>query len=410
MVLGIYFLITLLMLLDLVRVTAMPLSDIPAYFAISVPLGLMQAVFLLAAAQGIYFSSRTTYGSFLGELAKRRGHAVLFGAFVALVVVAVVFGNFIHPVASKMIVDFAGNRVPSTSVDPGLLALTFGLFGFFLVYPTSLMAYASSRVAEKRLRGSLLGLSVAWGVVSGVYVVTEAYMWAFGVDATGLMYLFNAVLFYAVIRNFRRSASIGGFVEKARHFPRTQARPVRDGSMSDQTALLAGKKVLYQVDPDLPYEVNMRRTLEELDSAGHSVYVFTSRSSPLHEALAGAAGAKFFLTTSGVSYMKVADETKEVLLPQSDTAIFLDVADKTIRSKKEKLVFVFDSVTDLLLINGMEETYKFLKQFLELLHEPRSTAFFLLIAKAHEAKDVNLLRGIFSSHFIEDGQGPRVAK
>lgn len=408
--LGIYLLTTVLLLLDFARVTVLPLADIPSYFAASMVLGLMQSVLLLAAAQGIYFGPKTTYGAFLGDLAKHRGHAFLFGAFVALVTFVAVFANFLAPVAERVISDFAGNPVPSTAFDPGLLALIFGLFGFFLAYPTALMVFTSLKVRERQLRGALLGLGVAWAAVSEIYVITEALMWTFGVDVTGFMYLANALVFYAVIRNFRRSFSVAGLVEVPPPPPLQLSGGASGGAMSSLSATIAGKKVLYEVDPEATYEESLRKSLVELASSGNAVYLFTPRSSPLHGALTGAQWVKFFLTTSGVSYMKEGEGTNEILVPQSDAAVFLDIADRALKAVEGGVVMVFDSVTELLLMSGTEKTYKFLKQFLEILHESRSTGIFLFVTKAHTTRDVNLLRGIFPTQVAEDASGPRLVK
>jgi hypothetical protein len=173
---------------------------------------------------------------------------------------------------------------------------------------------------------------------------------------------------------------------------------------------VAGKKMLYEVDPTIPYEATIRKTLEELTAMGNAVYVFTPKSSPLHKALTGTTGMKFFLTTSGVSNVKMAEGDSEVLVPQSDTPILLNVANKTLTSRQGDVVFVFDNISELILMNGVEKTYKFLKQFLELLQEPRATGIFLFIGGAQQAKEVNLLRGIFPNHFVEDAQGARLTK
>lgn len=410
LVLGIYVLIFFQMLLDLLRVTVFTEAHIPAYSAASIAIGLMQGVLLVAAAQGIYFSPGVTYRTYFQELRKRTRHVVIFGVFVALVALVVLFSTIIQPPPATTVTDFAGNPVPSMGVATNLVALVVALLAFFLAYPTALMVVGARKIEEPRLRHSLVGLALGWATVSALYVVTEFYMWTFGVDATGPMYFANSVVFFVVIRNFRRSASFAGFVETASAAPQPVAPPASSEVMSPLSKSLAGKKLLYEVDPTIPYEATLRKTLEELAWAGNAVFVFTPRASPLHDALTGATGVKFFLTTSGVSYMKVADDTREVLIPQNDSAIYLDVVDKTLASRQGALVFVFDSVSDLLLTNGMEKTYKFLKQFLELMHEPRATGFFIFIGRAHESKDANLLRGIFPNYFVEDAQGPRLAK
>lgn len=409
LVLGIYFLITLQMLVELLRATVFTVGDIAYSFPLTTSLGLAQAVLLLAAAQGIYFSPGTTFGTFFSELANRKRHAALFGLFLALAGFAVLYATFVQPVATSVVTDFAGNAVPSSFVPEDLIAIVIGLYAFFLAYPTTLMVYAASRVAEPKLRQSVLGLGVGWGSVSGLYVAAETYKWIAGVDYTALMYAANAFIFYAVIRNFRRSASLAGFVETAPGAGPTAAE-VREEGIPRVTSSLAGKKILYEVDPSVAYESSLRRTLEEMAWAGSAVFVITPSASPLHGALRGATGVKFFLTTSGVSYMKVSDQTSEVMIPQSDTAIFLDIVDKTLHSRQGSLVFVFDSVSELLLMAGLEKAYKFLKEFLELLHEPRSTGVFIFIAKAHQAREVNLLRGLFPSQYVEDASGGRLTK
>jgi hypothetical protein len=409
LVLGIYVLIFLLMLLDFARVTVMTEGSIPAYSALSIILGLLQGILLLAAAQGIYFSSDSTYRSFPKELGKHKGHAALFGVFAALAVVVVLFSTLVQPLAAGTITDFAGNTVPSMSVPPGFIALVVVLFAFFLAYPTALMLIGASRVGDRRLRGSIQGLGLGWAAVSAVYVVTETYVWTGGLDATGIMYAVNAVIFFAVIRNFRLSASISGFVQGK---PQTLTPPPSQtgAGLSPLSESVAGKKVLYEVDPSVSYEATLRKTLEEFAWGGSAVFVFTPKASPLHDSLSGGTGIKFFLTTPGVSYMKVSKDTSEVLIPQGDTAIFLDVADKTLASRQEKSVFVFDSVSELLLLTGIEKTYKFLKQFLELINKEGTTAFFIFIKGAHDKKDENLLKGLFPNHFLVDAEGGRLVK
>jgi hypothetical protein len=410
LVLGIYVLIFFQMVQDLLRETVLTEAHVPVYSAVITGLGLSQAVLLVAAAQGIYFSPAVTYRTYFKELRKGVSHALTFGVFVAMAIFVLVFGTVLQPPTAATVVDFAGRPVPSVAVPGGQIALVVALLAFFLAYPTALMVVGARKVEAPRMRRSLFGLALGWAAVSALYVATEYYMWTSGTDASGLMYLANSVIFFGVIRNFRRSASLAGFVETAPAAPRQEGGQAPAGATSPLAASLAGKKLLYEVDPSVPYEATLRGTLEELAWAGNAVFVLTPRASPLHDALTGATGVKFFLTTGGVSYMKVAEDTREVLIPQNDSAVFLDVVDRTLASVQGPLVFVFDSVSDLLLMNGMEKAYKFLKQVLELLHEPRATGVFIFIGKAHEDQDANLLRGIFPSYFVEDARGPRLAK
>ena len=407
-VLGVYLLITLMMLLDLYRVTFGTLDFIPVFAGASIGLGLLQSVFLLAAAQVVYLSPTATYRDFGSLLAEHVGHAALLVAFIAVAAFADFYAVFISPVSSGYITDFAGKMVPSVLVGAGFTPLVIGLFGFFLAYPTALMLLGSGKVGERRLRSSIVGLALGWAAVSTIYIFVEIYAWDYLFDATGVMYLANAAIFYLVIRNFRRSSSLAGFVDQRAAGP-PRGTPPKEG-VSPLTDALVGKKVLFEVDPSLPYDRSLRQTLEELAWGGNAVFVFTPKASPLHNSLSGGTGLKFLLSTPGVSYVKVSEETSEVLIPQNDTAVILDVVDKTLESREGKIAFVFDSVTDMLLGAGLEKTYKFLKQFLELLHEPRSTGLFIFIKGAHSERDVNLLRGIFPNIYLEDKDGSRIIK
>ena len=408
-VLGIYALITLLMLVDMYRVTLGTLSVIPAYSAVSIALGLLQGLLLLVAAQGIYFGPATTRRNFLRELAKRRGHLALFVVFVCLIAIVELFPVAFQPPSSGLVTDIAGNHVPAMKVASNLIVLVLGALVFFLVYPTSLLILSATKIDDRRLRRSVVNMGLGWAAVSGLFVLAEVAKWTVAFDFTGLMYVADAAVFFMVIRDFRKSASLAGFVAPKKPAPERESEKA-EAELSSLAESVVGRKLLYEVDPEVPYEKTLRGILEELAWAGHAVFVFTPRSGPLHDALSGGTSLKFFLTTSGVSYMKVSEDTSEVLVPQGDTAIFLDVADKTLNSRKGGIVFVFDNVSELLLLIGLERTYKFLKKFLELLHEQRSTAFFLFIRKAHESREVNLLRGIFPSNFVEDPQGARLVK
>jgi len=407
-VLGVYGMILLLILLDLGRDLVGNPAFLPFYAPLTTLLGVLQAILLLMAAESVYLEPSITPRMFLKELAKHRNHLAIFVVFVALAAGAAAYNALASPYAATSATDFAGNVVLSVTLDPRLIALVFILLFIFLVYPTALLILGASKLANERVRNSIFALSAGWSVVTVLYVLVATMLWVYKFDAMGLMYLGNAVIFFVIIRNFRLSVALAGFV---------QPKEVRRGETMEPphgtttlTSSLAGKKVLYEVDPSVPYETMLGQTLEELAWAEHAIFVFTPKGSPLHRALMGGTGVKFFLTTPTVSRVTVSDETGEALIPQSDAAIFLDAADKALASRRGNVAFVFDNLSDLLLLIGLEKTYKFLKQFLELLHEPRATAFMLMIRGAGESHEANLLRGIFPSHFVEDAAGARLVK
>ena len=111
-VLGVYALITVMMLLDFYRVLIADLGFIPAFVGVSTGLGLLQGVFLLAAAQAVYLSPTATYRNFGSVLRKHLGHAALLVAFIALAAFADAYVALISPLPSGYIADYVGNSVP----------------------------------------------------------------------------------------------------------------------------------------------------------------------------------------------------------------------------------------------------------------------------------------------------------
>jgi hypothetical protein len=409
-VLGVYGLIVILMLIDLVRDTVGTSAYIMYYAPLSTLLGVMQAILLLAAAQGIYLSPSLTIRRYLGEVQKHRGHFAVLLLFVVMAVAATVYEVLGAPYSSGIATDFAGNSVAAMMVDVRLPALVYGLLFVFLVYPAALLLAGAAKVEDQKLRRSIFGVVGGWSAVSVLYVISATSIWLYGFDFAGVMYLANAVIFYVALRNFRRSAAFAGVTLPLRGAPSGTGTVQPARTLTALTQSLEGKKVLYEVDPAVPYETTLGQTLEELAWADHAVFVITPKGSPLRGALSGGTGLKFFLTAGDVSYMKVVEDTPDVLIPESDTAIFLEVIDKTLASRKGKAVLVLDSISGLLVLIGIERTYKFLKHVVELTSDERVTALFIFLKRAHESRDENLLRALFATHFLEDADGARLVR
>ena len=102
--------------------------------------------------------------------------------------------------------------------------------------------------------------------------------------------------------------------------------------------------------------------------------------------------------TTKVSYPKPGDKPTEVLVPSGDQSVLLNVLDKTITSNPSlKFGLVFDSVTDLILSSGIQTTYKFLKQTIEMASSHSVTAVFLLTSGAHNEKEVSIIKTLFGN-------------
>ncbi len=115
---------------------------------------------------------------------------------------------------------------------------------------------------------------------------------------------------------------------------------------------------------------------------------------------------RFFISTTTVSYPKKTDQQNEVLVPQNDSAIYLDLISKTIDSSGGNcVVFVFDSVSDMLVTSGFESTYKFLKSANEVLADVNVTSLFLVTRGIHDTKVIATIRSLFPNHLAGGPDG-----
>jgi hypothetical protein len=170
--------------------------------------------------------------------------------------------------------------------------------------------------------------------------------------------------------------------------------------IGEESEFLHGKSLLFEVDPSSSYEKAVKDFADELSS--HGVFVFTHRSSRVYKVLSTNPNFGFFSFSSSVSYPKKSDRANEFLVPQNDAAIWLDLMSKTQDSSKgNPVVFIFDSVSDMIVSSGFQETYKFLKSMMELLG-PNVTSLFLSMPSIHDTKINSVIRSMFSNHMTND--------
>ena len=131
----------------------------------------------------------------------------------------------------------------------------------------------------------------------------------------------------------------------------------------------------------------------------------------MYSALAKVPGIKFFVLSGNVTYLKPSDRPDEVLIPQDNTSILLDVLAKSLSAKSASgITIIFNSVTDMVVTLGLEETYKFLRRVNELLSETGAGGMFLLTPGAHDQKVVSVVRSLFSNQLILGRSGGRIVK
>jgi CheY-like chemotaxis protein len=159
----------------------------------------------------------------------------------------------------------------------------------------------------------------------------------------------------------------------------------RAGKFSKQVKLewskIQGKKILLEYDSSVPYPRLVRDFVMECLAHDKKIIVLSKTGTAVRHALEGDEG---------------------IDLMDGGTPMF----SKILREHEQgPLSFVYDNITDLLISTNIQSAYTFLQNTLTLLSDKRITALFLLNAAAHEQKDTNILRGLFSNQIIYEKQG-----
>lgn len=172
----------------------------------------------------------------------------------------------------------------------------------------------------------------------------------------------------------------------------------------DHSSLL-GKSFLLEVDSSTAYESSVESFVDELSGIGSATFVYTRKSSPIYRSLSSNNALKFFLSTDDVSYIRPTDRENEVLVPQNDHAILLEVLSRSLASSGGNSVFIIDSISDMLISSGFESTYKALKNANEMLADPKVTSLFVMTQDSHDQKIVASVRSLFSTHLSSGSDG-----
>jgi hypothetical protein len=167
---------------------------------------------------------------------------------------------------------------------------------------------------------------------------------------------------------------------------------------------------LLEADPSANYERAIQDFAQEMISGGRSVFVLTSRGSPVHLLLRGVAGIRFFIY-SDVSYPKGSGAPSEVLVPRNDHSALLNVMDEAVsKPPGTAKAMVFDNISSMILDSGFQDTYKFLRQVNEIVSHGDVILLSIVLSKAHDEKMMNLIRNLFSAHLSFDATGLHVMK
>ena len=176
--------------------------------------------------------------------------------------------------------------------------------------------------------------------------------------------------------------------------------------IGEDPSFLRGRSFLLEVNPSSPYEKSVNGFTSELSKGGCEVHVFTHKTSPVYKLLSIDPSLNFVLSSSTVTRTTQEGGKKETIIPQGDMAVYLDLISKKVESaRSECVVFVVDSLSDILISTSFQATYKFLKNANEVLAGTNVSSLFLMSRGIHDEKIVATFRSMFSNHLVSVSDG-----
>jgi len=168
--------------------------------------------------------------------------------------------------------------------------------------------------------------------------------------------------------------------------------------------------MLLEFDPSASYEDLVGKFVEEFQSYGDSVAVFTNIGSPLRRRLMSEPDVNLFSFSSKTSTPSRRTEN-EVLLPERESSLMLHVVDKLPQANRaHDIALVFDVFGELALLQGFEKAYSVLSSALEMVESEAATTIVLLNQTAHDTRVLSGVRGLFVSRILCDVNGTRLAR
>lgn len=363
------------------------------------------AVYLKPEGQGLR--------ELLVSIIRQKTAGILYILMFAIVIGSDIYLAFVLPFKTVEVPNIAGITVLSTEFDTSYVYLVLLVLLLFLTYPTSLFLLARTKTKDKAVRRALLLLPIVWSGIGVDLAVFNGIFLSLGYDYVAVGYLFAAIAFAITATIFRRASLLSGFFGPMPNLPSKTSAPAYPFSseLKIDPQTLIGRTFLFLTDPSTPYEKVVDDLAVELLSNKCYAFVFTSKRSPIQTSLQKVKGVRYYILTSTVSYPRGTDVPDEILVPQNDQAILLDIIQKTILSDPEaKLGIIYDNISDMILSSSVESSYKFLKQANEIIDPKRVMAMFLFTPGAHDDRTVNLVKALFANHIIMVKDQPQLAR
>ena len=177
---------------------------------------------------------------------------------------------------------------------------------------------------------------------------------------------------------------------------------------------LRGSKILLEFDPTSDYEKVVEDFVKEAVANFEPICIFTSSASAVRECLAKqpsiSCSTNFFLMSVAASVPEALSKN-ETILPAKNAPIILNSINEVLKLFPDvNVFFVFDSLSELILLVGFDDAYKLLRFIIEMLPADKATALFLLNPAAHDSKIVSMIRSMFNNQLGYNEKELKVVK
>ena len=147
---------------------------------------------------------------------------------------------------------------------------------------------------------------------------------------------------------------------------------------------IKGMNLLFEFDPSTPYERCVRDFVLEARAHGEVAVILTPKASAVHAILSG-------------------EEDIELLERRAENQTLLTPILKA--HAGERLVLIYDSLTDIALSLGFQAAYRFAKNTLELLVDPSVTTLMLFNPGAHSQKEISSFHALYNNQIAFGSEG-----
>jgi hypothetical protein len=282
----------------------------------------------------------------------------------------------------------------------------------FILYPGMLLITRGRQMRSPIASKALPTLAVAWSGVGFVLLFFNGVLRIINIEIVDIGNLISASLFASTMLYFRRISLLESLFET----PTIESEKIItsnpfSGMLRLKHHNILNRKILFEIDTSGRYEEVVKNFVEETIGNLEITIVFTRKGSPIYNSIKSYEGIRFFFLTPQISYPKHGDRETEMLLPVNDNSILLSALDKALKASVNKHVsIVFDNLSDMIISQGMEKTYNFLKYALEVMSRPDTSALFLMISESHESKIVSIIRGLFDFHVVQKNDDIKIVK